>query len=100
MIKLTEITDSSFYFYHGYIIRIHNDSLYANLYQLHTGVGLGSIKDRSKQLQYCMNRVDELKQEQADEEACQKELDSFIKDVQPYIEAIQKEIAKRNNNND
>lgn len=97
MIKLTEITDSTFYFYHGYIIRVYNNEPYANLYQLHTGVGLGSIKDRSKQLQYCMNRVDELHQEQADEDDTQELMNTFIK---PYIEAMKKEVAKRNNNND
>lgn len=97
MIKLTEITDSTFYFYHGYIIRIVNNEPYANLYQLHIGVGLGSIKDRSKQLQYCMNRVDELYQEQADEDDTQELMNTFIK---PYIEVMKKEIAKRNNNND
>ena len=90
-----EIEDSSFYFYNGYLIRLHNDSAYCNLYQLHKGCGLGSIQDRQKQLEYCMQQVDRLREEQASEEAYQQELDKFTKELQPYIDAIANEVAKK-----
>ena len=90
-----EIVDSSFYFYNGYIIRLYNDSAYCNLYQAHLGCGLGSIQDRQKQLEYCMQQVDRLREEQAAEEAYQQELDKFTKELQPYIDAIANEVAKK-----
>lgn len=90
-----EIVDSSFYFYNGYIIRLYNDSTYCNLYQAHLGCGLGSIQDRQKQLEYCMQQVDRLREEQAAEEAYQQELDKFTKELQPYIDAIANEVAKK-----
>ena len=90
-----EIEDSSFYFYNGYLIRLDNDSAYGNLYQLRLGCGLGGIQDRQEQLEYCMQQVDRLREEQAAEEAYQQELDKFTKELQPYIDAIANEVAKK-----
>lgn len=87
-----EITNNSFYFYKGYIIRLYNNGAYA-LYKLHVGGGIG-IKDKQDQLLYCMESVYNLNKERDEKEKQDKEMAKFIKQLKPYINAISDEVAK------
>lgn len=87
-----EITNNSFYFYKGYMIRLYNNGAYS-LYKLHVGGGIG-IKDKQDQLLYCMESVDKLNKEREEEKKQEKEMTKFLKQLNPYIKAISNEIAK------
>ena len=87
-----EITNNSFYFYKGYIIRLYNNGAYA-LYRLHIGGGIG-IKAKQDQLLYCIELVDKLNKEREQEEIQEKGMAKFLKQLNPYIKAISNEIAK------
>lgn len=97
-----EITNNSFYFYKGYIIRLYNTGAYA-LYKLHVGGGIG-IKDKQDQLLYCMESVDKLNKERDEKEKQDKKMAEFLKQHKPYINAIfdgiSKELYKRSNDNE
>lgn len=87
-----EITNNSFYFYKGYIIRLCDNGAYA-LYKQRVGGGLG-IKDKQNQLLYCMESVDKLNKERDEKEKQDKEMAEFLKQLKPYINAITDKVAK------
>ena len=87
-----EITNNSFYFYKGYIIRLYDNGGYS-LYQLHVGGGTCG-RDKQSQLQYCMGIVDKLNKERDEEEKQQKEMTKFLKQLKPHVDAITDTIAK------
>lgn len=91
-----EITNSSFYFYKGYIIRLYGDGGYS-LYQLHVGGGTGR-RDKQNQLKYCMELVDKLNQERDEEEKQEKEMAKFLKQLKPHVNAITGAIARELHN--
>ena len=88
-----EIINNNFYFYKGYIIRLYGNGAYA-LYSLHVGGGLG-IEDRQNQLLYCMKSIDELNKERDEKDKREKEMAKFLKQLNPYINAISEEIADK-----
>lgn len=92
MKKPNLILDNHFYFYRGYIIRLYGNGSYA-MYKTHM-CGAMTNKTEDEQLTDCMAMVDEIWQEKDKEEKQAKEMDLFLKQFKPHLQAISNEILK------
>lgn len=87
-----KITEDSFYFYKGYIIRLYNGGEYA-LYDTHIVGSLYSTAEQDR-LCSCMKKIDKLCKERDDKELQEQELNKFAKLIKPYLDTISNEVLK------